>query len=168
MFFRPRLMASLHAVPLPLAQGVSAFLLRQILERHPGLFDRLGAFKESRFAFVPTDLPFSFLVDPARKTIKAFRKRHPITADATVEGPLTLLLALAEGRVDGDAVFFSRRLTVTGDMESVLALRNALDDCDIDITEIIAKAAGPLHPMLKSLMVSIRKRAMTSEGLSWN
>ncbi|APO78798.1 SCP2 sterol-binding domain-containing protein (plasmid) [Rhizobium etli 8C-3] len=168
MLFRPRLITSLHPVPLPLAQGVSAFLLRQILERHPGLFDRLGAFKEMRFAFVPIDLPFSFLVDPARKTIKAFRKRRPIAADATVEGPLTLLLALAEGRVDGDAVFFSRRLTVTGDMESVLALRNALDDCDIDITEIIARAGGPVHPMLKSLMVSIRKQALMSEGLSWN
>ncbi|AJD46136.1 SCP2 domain-containing protein [Rhizobium sp. SEMIA 4085] len=168
MFFRPRLMASLHAVPLPLVQGVSAFLLRQILERHSGLLDRLGAFKETRFAFVPTDLPFCFLVDPARTTIKAFRKRHTIAADATVEGPLALLLALAEGRVDGDAVFFSRRLTVTGDMESVLALRNALDDCDIDVTEMIAKAAGPLRPMLKSLMVSLRKQALTSEGLSWN
>jgi hypothetical protein len=68
----------------------------------------------------------------------------PVSADAMVKGPLVLLLALLEGRVDGDAEFFARELDVSGDMEAIVALRNALDDSSIDLPSDLAPIAGPL------------------------
>jgi len=41
------------------------------------------------------------------------------------------MIELLEGRADGDALFFSRTLTVEGDMEAVVALRNAIDGSEI-------------------------------------
>lgn len=40
------------------------------------------------------------------------------------------LLDMIGGKQDGDALFFSRDLSVTGDVEAVVVLRNAIDDTD--------------------------------------
>ena len=55
-----------------------------------------------------------------------------------------MLIDLAEGRLDGDALFFSRDLAVEGDTEAVVALRNAVDDAEIDLTADLASMFGPL------------------------
>ena len=57
------------------------------------------------------------------------------------------LLDLIDGSLDGDALFFSRKLRVTGDTEAIVALRNALDDVDGGVVESITKAFGPLAPI---------------------
>ncbi|MFS8115110.1 SCP2 sterol-binding domain-containing protein [Rhizobium jaguaris] len=168
MFIQPKLPGAIRVVPLPLAQRVATLLFDQVLTKHPALFDRLGCFETSRFAFIPNDLPFAFFICPARKAIQTFRRGTRIAADATIEGPFFLLLALAEGRVDGDALFFSRRLTVTGNMEAVLALRNALDDNNIDLAEDLASTAGPLQSAVKVAIVFLRRHALSAEGLAWN
>ncbi|MDL2403877.1 ubiquinone anaerobic biosynthesis accessory factor UbiT [Rhizobium mayense] len=168
MLIRPKLSGAIRAVPLPIAQRVATLLFDQFLTKHPALFDRLGCFETSRFAFIPNELPFAFLICPAKKAIQTYRRGARLTADATIEGPFFLLLALAEGRVDGDALFFSRRLTVTGNMEAVLALRNALDDNNIDLAEDFANAAGPLQSAAKVAIVFLRKHALRAEGLAWN
>ena len=54
------------------------------------------------------------------------------------------LFDLIDGSLDGDALFFSRKLRVTGDTEAVVALRNALDDVDGGVVESITRAFGPL------------------------
>lgn len=168
MLVPPRLMATAHMVPLPIAARVADLLLQQVLKIHPKLFDRLGDHDRTRFAFIPSDFSFAFSIRPAERTLRTFRNGSPIAADATITGPLVLMLALAEGRVDGDAVFFARRLLVSGDMEAVLALRNALDDNEIDLVKTAARFAGPMARSVTRAFEIIRTEALKRQGLSWN
>lgn len=51
---------------------------------------------------------------------------------------------MIDGSLDGDALFFSRDLRVTGDTEAVVALRNALDDFEGSAFESVVRSFGPL------------------------
>jgi predicted lipid carrier protein YhbT len=164
----PRIASCLALAPLPLVRAVTRSVFTRVLDRHPGLFERLDAQARKSFAFVPTDLAFAFIVLPARRTISVQRKRAPIRADATATGPFLILLALLEGRIDGDAMFFSRDLSVSGDMEAMLALRNALDDCSFDLPRDLGASAGPLGPLVRRSAARIRERALGSGGRAWN
>lgn len=168
MKFPPALAAPLHAIPLPLIEQATRLMFFRLLKQHPGLFDRLDRHKAKRYAFLPDDLPLGFLVEPARSAITVFRKPERPETDATVEGPLFLLLVLLEGRCDADALFFSRDLSVSGDMEAMLALRNALDDCDLDLPRDLAALAGPLSPLFARAANAIRSRALAGEAAPWN
>lgn len=163
----PLLAAPLAVVPLAVINQATRRMLFRVLKQHPGLFDRLGERLGKRYGFVPTDLPLTFVVEPAKPMITAARKPGAPEADAIVEGPLFLLLALLEGRGDADALFFSRDLAVTGDMESMMALRNALDDCDVDLALDLSAAAGPLRPLFRGVAGWIRDRALAGESV-WN
>jgi len=138
---------SLGLRALPLAPVVFAAdrLVQTLAQRHPAIFVRLGAHAGKRFLIDPTDLPFVFLLapQPERPTIAVARSRTGLAADARIAGPFAALLGLMHGAYDGDALFFSRDLVVEGDIEAVLALRNALDDAQIDL---IAEAAAVLGP----------------------
>lgn len=57
-------------------------------------------------------------------------------------------------------MFFSRSLIVKGDMEAMLALRNALDDCGFDLPRDLTAAAGPLARPFREAAERIRERAM--------
>ena len=72
------------------------------------------------------------------------RSAEGLDFDARIAGPIAALVGLVHGAYDGDALFFSRDLVVEGDVEAVLALRNALDDAEIDLVEEAAAALGPL------------------------
>ncbi|MFC3704404.1 SCP2 domain-containing protein [Devosia honganensis] len=154
------LSAALDRVPLPLVQQAVGVVFRRVLRQHPGLFDRLGPYASRRFRFNPTDLDFSFVVHPAGPAISVYRAGKAPPATAAVSGPLVTLLALLEGRIDGDAVFFSRDLSVTGDMEAMLALRNALDDCGFDLPRDLSGIAGPFAPPFRRLAEHLRERAL--------
>src|SRR5690606_34830255 len=93
-----------HA-PLLLIQQGTELVFNQMLRQHPNLFDRLGSHAEKSFRFTPADLNLSFLIVPARRSITVSRKSANMRADASASGPLLTLLALLEGRIDGDAMF---------------------------------------------------------------
>ncbi|MDM9623453.1 hypothetical protein A6U87_27775 [Rhizobium sp. AC44/96] len=168
MFAPSRLLGTARFVPLPIAARIADLLLKQVLRVHPKLFDRLGDYGGARFAFVPTDFPFSFSIQPNERTLATSRGGSATKADATITGPLVLMLALAEGRVDGDALFFARRLLVSGDMEAVLALRNALDDSEIDLVKSITELTGPMRGLAAMALEGMRRDALRSQGLQWN
>jgi predicted lipid carrier protein YhbT len=67
-----------------------------------------------------------------------------------------VLLALVDGRRDGDALFFSRELTVEGDIDAVVTLRNALDDLDTTLVQDILSASGPMRPPLEAIVQFLR------------
>ncbi len=159
----------LNYMPLAAIEGAAGLLFQRVLKEHPDLFERLGEYGAKRFAFLPSDLPLAFIVEPDKPSIRVTRK--PLMqdlADASVEGPLFLLLALLEGRCDADALFFSRDLSVTGDMEAMLAMRNALDGADIDLPRDLSRLAGPFAPLFGKMAESIRRRALNNEASSWN
>ena len=142
----------LRLVPLaPLAQALT-MLSRRMIAGHPGLIERLGPFADRRFAIDPTDLPVTLLMQPDRSRMRITLHRRPPAADARIAGPLAALLGLVHGTWDGDALFFSRDLVIEGDTSAALALRNAIDDAELDLGAEIAALAGPMSRLLTPLI----------------
>ncbi|UXN07124.1 ubiquinone anaerobic biosynthesis accessory factor UbiT [Bartonella sp. HY761] len=168
MQLAPPLKNAISHLPLPLLSLPARLAFSQILLVHPKLFDRLGEHASKNFAFILTDMPLVFVVNPQQKSIKLFKDRKDIKADAEVEGPLGLLLALAEGRLDADALFFSRDVMITGDMEAMLALRNALDDNEIDLPHDLSLLSGPLAPITEKVAKHLRRHFLKEEPKQWN
>ncbi|MDF1634325.1 SCP2 sterol-binding domain-containing protein [Mycoplana sp. MJR14] len=168
MTLPPALVAPVDLAPLWLIERVARTIFSGVLRSHPDLFERLGDYRQTRYLFCPLDLPLNFLVVPAAKTVQVSRKAKRPLSDACIEGPLVLLLGLLEGRCDADALFFSRELSVTGDMEAMLALRNALDDSAIDLPTEIGSLAGPLAPFVARAARHVRKRAFEERDATWN
>ncbi len=163
----PLLAKPVEIIPLWLVERVANMIFAGVLKAHPDLFDRLGDYRQTRYCFSPSDLPLHFRVVPVARALSVFRGEPPL-ADARIEGPLALLLGLLEGRCDADALFFSRDLSVTGDMEAMLALRNALDDSAIDLPRELGALAGPLSPLVTGAARHIRARALDGRETTWN
>lgn len=127
----------LRGVPVPLLDRMIARLVEGTAQRHPSLFSRLGPHAAASFLIDPVDLPFALLLRPdsAGKRIAVMRRDRVVDWKARIAGPLAALIGLVHGAYDGDALFFSRDLTIEGDTEAVLALRNAIDDAEIDLSE---------------------------------
>jgi len=153
--FSPVLLLGLALRPLnpTLLQPVFDTMLRMIRRRHPDILERMADYGDKAVCIDPVDLPFVILLEPnpdePRLTVR--REVDPAEIAATIRGPLEMLIALAEGKVDGDALFFSRRLVIEGDTEVVVALRNAIDGAGIDLIEDISVELGPLARPFRGL-----------------
>jgi len=139
----------LMAIDWPLRRMVASFA-----RRHGSVFARLGPYATRRFLIDPLDLPFAFCLHPRAPAPRIAVLRKPVScrSDARIAGPLSALLGMLHGMLDGDALFFSRDLVVEGDIEAVLALRNALDDVDVDLAAEAMAALGPLAPPVAPLV----------------
>ena len=131
--------------PLPLFPLTSALrvLTRRIAARHPVMFRRLGEHADRRFLIDITDLPHVLLLHPRSVDLTAHRRSRAPRHDVRFAGPLSAFLAMMHGAEDGDALFFSRDLTIEGDTAAALALRNAIDDAELDLAEEMAALSGP-------------------------
>jgi len=134
--------------PLPTAP-LAALLRagwRAMARRHPEAFNRLAVLHGATIVIEPVDLPFALVMAFSEEghDLRVADEDARAQAVATVRGPLMVLTDLLEGRIDGDAMFFSRALTIEGDTEAVLVLRNALDGAGVDITADLTAALGPL------------------------
>lgn len=152
----PILLLGLAARPLPAAplQALLRAVLRRLEARHPEVFARLRPLASTTFLIEPWDVPFKVVLRPGARPsdLRVLRQETPTPAVAAViGGSLTTLLALLQGRGDGDALFFSRDLVFEGDTEAVLTLRNALDGADIDVFEDVISALGPLAATVRRL-----------------
>jgi len=145
---------ALRPLPLLPLQPVLAQVFRRITSRHPGLFARLGEHGSKRFGIAPTDLPFAFILAPGGRhpSIRAVRQLPEQGLDSRISGTLSVLLGLVRGDYDGDALFFSRDLRIEGDMAAVLALRNAIDDAQIDVLREAIGGLGPLGWPLQQIL----------------
>jgi len=154
----PVLLAGLPLQPLPprlLQPGLDA-LMSTVHQRHPDVFERLSGIAEPVFAIDPIDLPLGFVLqataDAPRLSALSRDDDNFRAAPATIRGPLLSLLALLEGNIDGDALFFARDLTIEGDTEAVVALRNAVDGAEIDLMGDALTIAGPLAGPAKHVL----------------
>jgi predicted lipid carrier protein YhbT len=153
--FSPVLLLGMALKPLrPSAlQPLFDAMLRVVRRRHPDILERMADYGDKAVCIDPVDLPFVILLEPdpedPRLTVR--RSVEPGEAAAAIHGPLELLIALAEGKVDGDALFFSRRLVIEGDTEVVVALRNAIDGAGIDLIDDISRELGPLARPFRGL-----------------
>ena len=152
----PHLLAGLGlgAMPPALLQPLLDAALVVMKRRHPGLFTRLETLAGSSFRIDPTDMPFDFVLHlaPAASLTAVSAVSNDASRDrptASIHGPLLSLIKLMEGKLDGDALFFSRDLVVEGDTEAVVTLRNAIDGAGIDLVEDMAWASGPFAGPLR-------------------
>jgi predicted lipid carrier protein YhbT len=146
--FSPVLLAG-FAMP-PIGDGVLERALnlmgRHIWKRHQRNFERLKALPCRDFLIDPVDLPFvvSLVFEDDGPKMRVLRQTDASEGNAIIRGPFKALLEMAEGKVDGDALFFSRDLEIQGDTEAVVALRNAIDDADMDLVTEFLSVLGPL------------------------
>lgn len=146
----PVLLAGLALRPLPpvLIAPLVGLAWRTVRRRYPGVFERLAGLGDATILLDPIDLPFSLLLRPGvpqRAPLLLRDGAAPEPPGAAVRGPLLALIDLLEGRLDGDALFFSRDLAIAGDTELVVALRNAVDSAEIDLVEDLLAVLGPFH-----------------------
>lgn len=139
-----------HTVPLPIMDMALRGLISGLVRRHPELVERMGPYVSTTFLIEPTDLPIQFYVRLNRPASIACQRRPTLCAwDARVAGPIGILVAMVHGALDGDALFFSRDITIEGDTDAILAMRNAIDAAEIDLTCEVANLFGPLSPVAK-------------------
>jgi len=150
--FSPALIAGMMLPPpvTPLIGRLAQNFATRLWQRHRRNFDRLEDYQDTIFLIDPTDLPLLFLLKMALRgpQLRVLNKADPQHHQATaiIRGSIQALLNMAEGRVDGDALFFTRELRIEGDTEAVVALRNAIDDAEIDL---IGECTGGFGPLAK-------------------
>lgn len=135
----------LAPVPLALLQPILHFAARHVAISRPELFARLGPHLNKRFLIDAVELPFVLMLvpNPAKYSLRAYRRHQQPPHNAGISGAFLDLFDMIDGSLDGDALFFNRALRITGDVEAVVALRNALDDSDGNIVDTIVGALGP-------------------------
>lgn len=141
--FAERIVAVLPLAPLSF---VAQKIVEGVSRRRPGLFDRLGEHADKRYLIDATDMPVVFRLEPRRgaPTIAVEPRQEDAAFDTRIAGPFAALLGMLHGTLDGDALFFSGDVIIEGDTAAALALRNALDDAQIDLIEEFAGSLGPL------------------------
>ncbi len=141
--------------PLPLfaLQPLLGHIVSTVARRHPELFARLGDSCKKRFLIDPRNLPFFLLLQPDadRPQLKACQRGQDVDHDVYISGTLLTLLGMIDSQTDSDALFFNRDLTITGDSEAVVALRNALDNMDGTLADDVAVSFGPLSRPVRAL-----------------
>lgn len=145
--FSPVLLLGMALRPVrpALLQPVFDAMLKVVRKRHPDILERMEPYAGCAVCIDPVDLPFVIVLEPnpADPHLTVRKDVDPAEIAATIRGPLETLIALAEGKVDGDALFFSRQLLIEGDTEVVVALRNAIDGAGIDLVEDLTSVLGP-------------------------
>jgi len=148
----------LAALPLAVLRPILGHIATHVARTRPQLFSRLGAHADKLYMIDPIDLPFVLLLRPnsARPSLSAARRSTRPQHDAAIGGTFLNLLAMMDGSLDGDALFFSRDLRVSGDTEAVVALRNALDDFEGSALDAAVSSFGPLAPPLQLAVSALR------------
>ena len=139
-----RLARLLPLLPLEL---VAQRLIANALAARPSFFARLGPYAHATFAIDPIDCPFVFLITPRDGALRLHREPGDHLHAARIAAPLVVLLGMLDGPYDGDALFFSRDLVIEGDTEAVLALRNAIEDAELDPATALGVPAPLVTPV---------------------
>ena len=143
---------ALFPLPLPGLGRIVNAMSGAMVRRHGDVFGRIGG--DPCVLIDPVDLPWLFIIRPARTPPVTVADRHhaPVQVDAVIRAPAGRLIDLLEGRVDGDALFFSRELAIEGDTAAVVALRNAVDSAGIRIIDDALSPLGPLAGPAKGVV----------------
>ena len=148
----------LTPLPLALLQPVLNRIATHVARSRPELFNRLGAHAGKRFLIDPIELPFVLVLtpEPDLPRLTAHRRHERPAHEAAIAGTFFNLLDMIDGSLDGDALFFSRALKVSGDTEAVVALRNALDDFEGSALDSVVGSFGPLSGPAALALSSLR------------
>lgn len=147
--------------PLFILQPILKRIVLKVAQRCPEMFARLGDNCAKRYLIDPTNLPFMLLLQPSAEhpELTAIRRGKTIENDVHISATFLTLLTMIDGRSDGDALFFNRDLHIEGDIEAVVALRNALDDMDATLVDEVITTFGPLSRPLRGI-INFMERAV--------
>ena len=122
--------------------------LRRLARLRPDVFERLGPACRARILICPAGLPVAFLVAPdgPRGSVQVVIASAMTPCEARIEAPLDLLLRLMQGSEDGDAAFFASELWIEGDTAVVLSLRNAIEEAEMTLADLLPLPPLPLLP----------------------
>lgn len=139
--------AVLSLVPVPVLAGLVAVLVRGMRRRHPRLLRNFCQLEPAVVHIEPTDLPqrFAITFGGGRMDVRVLLRKDSRPADATIRASLVSLINLLEGRIDGDSMFFTRDIEITGSTAVIVAVRNTLDREEIMLRDDIAALFGPLE-----------------------
>jgi predicted lipid carrier protein YhbT len=142
---------ALATLPQPVIAGLLQRMTRSLPRRQPTLARRLAELKGKQLLISPDELPYAFLMSfpDGEARIQVIDPASAPETDAQMRGPLRLFYDLVRGGRDGDALFFSRELTVTGDMTAAVTLRNAMDGSGVDLFAEFLALPGPLGPLVR-------------------
>lgn len=136
--------AAMSALPPRALQRMLDILMGGMCHSHPGLFRNLAQMDAAIVRVEPSDLPHCFILrfgqGPTSLTLAA---PEDDPCHANIKGRLAVLVDLLEGRIDGDMMFFSRDLEITGDTAVIVALRNTLDREEINLMDDVTSLCGP-------------------------
>ena len=156
-----------NLIPARVLDRSVELVLRRMKTRHPKLFKNLAALQPALVVLDPTDLPHSFAleigVDPVSFYLIQGATPQPA---AKVSGSLQAMIDMLEGRADGDMLFFSRDIQITGDTSVIVALRNTLDREEIDLFHEITSLCGPFaQPARLALTIADRLARRVKERI---
>lgn len=149
------------AIPLLPLQHMLGRMVRRITHRQPQLFARLGVHAGKRFLICPANLPVAFLLQPNPNRPRLTVCRHETAHDVRISGNFLTLFDMINGKLDGDALFFSRDISVQGDTGAVVALRNALDDMETTLLDEMIACGGPISTPALRMLTSWRNTRKT-------
>ncbi len=156
----PLARAALHMTPPFLLARLTRIALARTERRHPKLFKNLSKLPKATVHLMPTDLPHRFGLRLGEMPVSFYLLENgEEKADACIAGTLVSLVAMLEGREDGDALFFSRDIQVTGSTETIVGLRNTLDREELDLFEELIGLCGPFAQPARTA-VSFLDRAL--------
>ena len=147
--------AFMSLMPAPVLARMIDILMHKMHRRHPRLFVNLGWLSPAVVGIEITDLPHSFILkfggQPASLEVV---EEIPSNINAAIKGDLVALIEMLEGQTDGDMLFFTRRLVVTGDTSVVIGLRNTMDRENINLVEDVTSLLGPFaEPANQALLL---------------
>ncbi|MBM3350291.1 MAG: sterol-binding protein [Betaproteobacteria bacterium] len=144
-------------IPLPLINYVLDRTIVKITKKYPTLFNRLSGHHHKTFLIEITNLSFDLILcpNPASPHLLAIRKKTGFHADATISGSFLALIGMVDGRLDGDALFFTRDLQISGDTEAIVCLRNALDDVEGSVASEAASYFGPIGMLFLTILIKM-------------
>jgi len=153
--------AALAPVPLFVIQPILTKLVREVARRRPDLFSRLGPHTATTFAINADELPFILFLkpDPSAPALAARRRWEKVENTVNIRGGFMPLFRILDGAEDADALFFSREVRVSGNVEAAVSLRNALDDVTGSVVDDIAEVGGLLAVLVRFVVVHLRASA---------
>ena len=122
------LAAWLRLVPGKWHERMLALCINHLL-RGQALRPRLAELRGKRFCVCAHDVPIALTFEVCERGLT--RSLQP--PDVTFRGMLADFIAVARRREDPDTLFFQRRLSVEGETETGLHLKNLLDGWEYDV-----------------------------------
>jgi predicted lipid carrier protein YhbT len=157
-------MLAVMARPLPLLplEMMVRQLVGNALAAQPSLAQRLADHAGATFAVDPIDCPFVILITvrDGRASVRLERDLTGAAYATRIAAPLLLLLGLLDGTYDGDALFFSRDLTIEGDTGAALALRNAIENAELQPADVVGVPdllRAPVNRLTAILLEGLRR-----------